>query len=100
MIKFYVLVGFQATALYFVLRGLLLFSCDEYLCTPRLFQLTPDNRFIVSLNDKPVKGHKRVLHKYSSHENSSEIDHEEQSKSRVQKKRTATETRPSFSPLI
>ena len=62
--------------------------------------LTPDNRFIVSLNDKPVNGHKRSVHKYSSHENSNEIDHEKQNKSRVQKKRTATETRPSFSPLI
>ena len=54
---------------------------------------TPDNRFIVSLNDKPVNGHKRSVHKYSSHENSNEIDHEKQNKSRVQKKSTATETR-------
>ena len=46
---------------------------------------TPDNRFIVSLNDKPVKGHKRV---------------EKPNKSHVQKKSTATETQPSFSPLI
>ena len=81
------------------------FSCDEYLCTPRLFQLTgssftPDDRFIVSLNDKPVNGHKRSVHKYSSHEKSSEIDHEKQNKIQVQKKSTATETRPSFSPLI
>ena len=78
---------------------------DEYLCTARLFQLTgssftPDNRFIVSLNDKPVNGHKHSVHKYSSHENSNEIDHEKQNKSRVQKKSTATETRPSLSPLI
>ena len=58
------------------------------------------NRFIVSLNDKPVNGHKRSVHKYSSHENSNEIDHEKQNKSRVQKKSTATETRPSLSPLI
>ena len=47
---------------------------------------TPDNRFIVSLNDKPVNGHKRSVHKYSSHENSNEIDHEKQNKSLVQKK--------------
>ena len=51
---------------------------------------TPDNRFIVSLNDKHMNGHKRGVHKYSSHENSSEIDHEKQNKSHVQKKRTAT----------
>ena len=56
--------------------------------------------FIVILNDKPVNGHKRCVHKYSSHENSREIDDEKQNKSRVQKKRTATETGPSFSPLI
>ena len=31
---------------------------------------------------------------------SNEIDHEKQNKSRVQKERTATETRPSLSPLI
>ena len=61
---------------------------------------TPDNRYIVSLNDKPVNGHKRSVHKYSSHENSNEIDDENQNKSRVQKKSTATETRPSLSPLI
>ena len=78
---------------------------DEYLCTPRQFQLTgssftPDKRFIVSLNDKPMNVHRRVVHKYSSHENSSEIDHEKQNKSHVQKKRIATETRTSFSPLI
>ena len=60
----------------------------------------PDNRFIINLNDKPVNGHKRVVHKYSSHENSSEIDHEKQNKTHVQKRRTATETRPNFSPLI
>ena len=47
-----------------------------------------------------TNGHSRTVHKYSSHENSSEIDHEKQNKSHVQKKRTATETRPSFSPLI
>ena len=61
----------------------------EYLCTPRLFQLTGSSFTF----DEPLKGHKRVLHKYSTHENSSERDHENQ-------KSTATETRPSFSPLI
>ena len=81
------------------------FTCLIKQGSPRLFQLTglsftPDNRFIISLNDKPVNRHKRALHKYSSHENSCEIEHEKQNKSHVQKKRTATETRPSFSPLI
>ena len=55
---------------------------------------------IISLNDTPMIGHKRSVHKYSSHENSSEIDHQKENKSHVQKMRTATETRSSFSPLI
>ena len=52
------------------------------------------------MNEDPVSEHKRAVHKYSSHEKSSEIDREKQNKSHVQKKRTATETQPSFSPLI
>ena len=38
------------------------------------------------VNDKPVTGHKRGVHKYSLHENSSEIDQEKQNKTRVQRK--------------
>ena len=39
------------------------------------------------MNDEPVSGHNRGVHKYSSHENGSEIDHEKQNKRRVKKKR-------------
>ena len=48
------------------------------------------------MNEEPVSEHKRAVNKYSSHEKSGEIDREKQNKSHVQKKRTATETRPSF----
>ena len=96
-----VMISFSEQDFYFVFRGV--FHWYSRAMNIRLFQLTGsslDNRFIVSLNDKPVKGHKLSVHKYSTHENSSEIDHGKQNKSHVQKKSTATETRPSFSPLI
>ena len=63
--------------------------------------LTPIHGFIIqrlqqtycqAYNDEPVSGHNRGVHKNSSHENSSEIDHEKQNKTHVQKKITATET--------
>ena len=82
----------------------LLFSCDEYLCTLRLcpftglsFKLTIN--LLSGVNDEPVSWNSRAVHKYSSHENSSEIDHEKQNKSHVQKKNSdgnSTEFEPSY----